>query len=102
MLIATHDALATAAALLASLYLRFEGSDAFFDRVPLCWAFCRTSSSSAWHLLLFKLTTTKWRFISLPDALNIVRVASVLTVTLIVLDYTFIFVAPNFSGPVLC
>ncbi len=34
LLIATHDALATAMALLASFYLRFEG-DAFFDRLPL-------------------------------------------------------------------
>ena len=40
---------------------------------------------------LFNLTTTKWRFISLPDALNILRVASVLTLALVVLDYVFIF-----------
>ena len=33
-LIATHDAVATAVALLASFYLRFEG-DFFFDRLPL-------------------------------------------------------------------
>jgi hypothetical protein len=33
-LIAAHDALATALALFASFYLRFEG-DAFFDRLPL-------------------------------------------------------------------
>ena len=39
---------------------------------------------------LFNLTTTKWRFISLPDALNILRVASVLTVALVVLDYIFV------------
>ena len=35
VLIATHDALATALALLASFYLRFEGGDYFFDRLPL-------------------------------------------------------------------
>jgi len=34
-LIATHDALATVLALFASFYLRFEGSENFFDRVPL-------------------------------------------------------------------
>jgi O-antigen biosynthesis protein WbqV len=44
----------------------------------------------------FKLTTTKWRFISLPDALNILRAATVLAVALLVLDY--IFVAPNVQG----
>jgi O-antigen biosynthesis protein WbqV len=95
-LIAAHDAAATALALFASLYLRFEG-EAFFDRVPLllrilpyfvvfgvvvCYA--------------FHLTTTKWRFISLPDALNILRVATVLAVALLVLDY--LFVAPNVHG----
>ncbi len=100
VLIATHDALATMAALFVSLYLRFEG-DLFWDRVPLFLGilpyFIIFSIAVCY---LFKLTTTKWRFISLPDALNIVRVASVLTVTLIVLDYFAIFVAPNFSGPV--
>ena len=100
VLIATHDALATVAALFVSLYLRFEG-DLFWDRVPLFLGilpyFIIFSIAVCY---LFKLTTTKWRFISLPDALNIVRVASVLTVTLIVLDYFAIFVAPNFSGPV--
>ena len=38
----------------------------------------------------FKLTTTKWRFISLPDALNILRVATVLTLGLLVLDYVIV------------
>jgi O-antigen biosynthesis protein WbqV len=45
---------------------------------------------------LFNLTTTKWRFISLPDALNILRAATVLAVALLVLDY--ILVAPNVHG----
>ena len=45
---------------------------------------------------VFNLTTTKWRFISLPDALNILRVATVLTLALVVLDY--VFVAPNVQG----
>jgi FlaA1/EpsC-like NDP-sugar epimerase len=100
VLIATHDALATAAALFASFYLRFEG-DLFWDRVPLFLGILPYFMIfSVAVCYLFRLTTTKWRFISLPDALNIVRVASVLTVALIVLDYFAIFVAPNFSGPV--
>ncbi len=93
VLIATHDALATAFALLASFYLRFEG-DALFDRLPLLlrilpWfvAFSVVVSYT------FNLTTTKWRFISLPDALNILRVAAVLTLGLVVLDY--VIVAPG-------
>ena len=44
----------------------------------------------------FKLTTTKWRFISLPDAINILRVATVLTGAMLVLDY--ILVSPNQFG----
>ncbi|MCW5702940.1 MAG: polysaccharide biosynthesis protein, partial [Bradyrhizobium sp.] len=42
------------------------------------------------------LTTTKWRFISLPDALNIVRAATILALALVVLDY--IYVAPSEEG----
>src|ERR1700716_4077068 len=97
LLIAVHDALVTTFAVLASFYLRFEGGQSFFDRLPLLL-----------HILpyfvvfsvvvcyAFNLTTTKWRFISLPDALNILRTATVLTLALVVLDY--IFVAPNVYG----
>src|SRR5580704_18043732 len=92
-LIAAHDAIATALAVLASFYLRFEG-DAFFDRLPLLLRILPYFVAfSVVVCYFFNLTTTKWRFISLPDALNILRVASVLTVALLVLDY--IFVAPN-------
>ena len=45
---------------------------------------------------VFKLTVTKWRFISLPDLFNIVKVATVLALALTVLDY--IFIAPNVYG----
>src|SRR5882672_4136790 len=95
-MIAAHDALATAVALLASFYLRFEG-DFFLDRLPLLLRIL------PWFVALsvivcyvFNLTTTKWRFISLPDALNILRAASVLTFALLVLDY--IFVSPSIHG----
>lgn len=95
-LIALHDALATAVALLASFYLRFEG-DAFTDRLPLLLRilpyFVVLSVAVCYF---FNLTTTKWRFISLPDALNILRTAAVLTIALLVLDY--VFVAPNTVG----
>jgi len=93
LLIAVHDVLATAAAVLVAFYLRFEGGAAFFDRLPLL---ARILPSfllfSVCVCYIFNLTTTKWRFISLPDALNIIRVASVLTLALVVVDY--IFVAP--------
>ncbi|WP_439369344.1 SDR family NAD(P)-dependent oxidoreductase [Bradyrhizobium sp. PMVTL-01] len=96
-LIALHDLLATTAALFAAFYLRFEGGDFFYDRLPLLVQIL--PYFLAFSVVVFfvsNLTTTKWRFISLPDALNIIRVATVLTVALLVLDY--IFVAPNVRG----
>jgi FlaA1/EpsC-like NDP-sugar epimerase len=97
VLIAVHDVLATALAFFAAFYLRFDGGYEFTARVPLLL-----------HILpyflvfgvvvsyIFHLTTTKWRFISLPDALNILRVATVMSLTLLVLDY--VLVSPNVRG----
>jgi FlaA1/EpsC-like NDP-sugar epimerase len=96
-LIASHDVIATACAVIAAFYLRFEGGEAFYARLPLLLQilpyFLVFSVAVSY---LFNLTTTKWRFISLPDALNILRVATVLAIALLVLDY--ILVAPNFHG----
>ena len=96
-LIALHDVMATAFAFVAAFYLRFEGGEQFVERLPLMLRIL------PYFLLfglavcyLFNLTTTKWRFISLPDALNILRVASLLATALLVLDY--ILVAPNVHG----
>jgi FlaA1/EpsC-like NDP-sugar epimerase len=96
LLIALHDALATTLAVFASFYLRFEG-DLFFDRLPLLLRILPYFVGfSVVVCYVFNLTTTKWRFISLPDALNILRAATVLTLALLVLDY--IFVSPNVHG----
>jgi FlaA1/EpsC-like NDP-sugar epimerase len=96
VLIAVHDALATMLAVLVTFYLRFEG-DAFFDRLPLLLQILPYFAAfSVVVCYTFNLTTTKWRFISLPDALNIVRVATVLTLALLVMDY--VFVALNIRG----
>src|SRR5436309_864157 len=96
LLIAAHDALATALALFVSFYLRFEG-ELFFDRVPLLLRILPYFVAfSVVVCYIFNLTTTKWRFFSLPDALNILRAATVLTLALLVLDY--IFVAPHIQG----
>ncbi|WP_159011027.1 nucleoside-diphosphate sugar epimerase/dehydratase [Bradyrhizobium sp. S69] len=95
-LIATHDVLATTFAVLGSFYLRFEG-ETFWDRLPLLLRILPYFVMlSVFVCYAFNLTTTKWRFISLPDALNILRTATVLTVALLILDY--IFVAPNVYG----
>jgi FlaA1/EpsC-like NDP-sugar epimerase len=96
LLIALHDAIATTLAVLASFYLRFEG-ELFSDKLPLLLRILPYFIAlSVVVCYIFNLTTTKWRFISLPDALNILRVATVLTIALLVLDY--IFVAPNVHG----
>ncbi len=96
-LIALHDALATAAALFVAFYVRFEGGQGFQERLPLLLQILPYFIVfSVVVCYVFNLTTTKWRFISLPDALNILRVASALTLALLVLDY--IFVAPNVRG----
>jgi FlaA1/EpsC-like NDP-sugar epimerase len=97
LLIALHDVLATTLALFASFYLRFEGGSYFFERVPLLLRILP-------YFIVFSvavcyacnLTTTKWRFISLPDALNILRASTVLTLGLLVLDY--IFISPGIHG----
>ncbi|MDD1529765.1 capsular biosynthesis protein [Bradyrhizobium sp. WBOS7] len=96
-LIALHDVLATTAALFAAFYVRFEGGDGFYERLPLLFQILPYFLAfSVVVFFVLNLTTTKWRFISLPDALNIIRAATVLTVALLVLDY--IFVAPNVRG----
>src|SRR5246127_5232306 len=96
-LIALHDVLATAIAFLAASYLRFEGNEYFYDRLPLLLRVLPYFLVfSVVVCYLFNLTTTKWRFISLPDGLNILRVATVLATALLVLDY--ILVAPNVHG----
>jgi FlaA1/EpsC-like NDP-sugar epimerase len=96
LLIAIHDVLATTFAVFASFYLRFEG-ESFFDRLPILLRILPYFIAlSIVVCFMFNLTTTKWRFISLPDALNILRAATLLTIALLILDY--IFVSPNVYG----
>jgi O-antigen biosynthesis protein WbqV len=96
LLIALHDALATTAAVIASFYLRFEAGG-LMERLPLLLGILPYFVLfSVIVCYVFKLTVTKWRFISLPDLLNIVKVATVLALALTVLDY--IFISPNIYG----
>ncbi|WP_024512115.1 SDR family NAD(P)-dependent oxidoreductase [Bradyrhizobium sp. ARR65] len=95
--IALHDVGASALALFAAFYLRFEGGELFFERLPLLLRILPYFLALGVVVCyLFNLTTTKWRFISLPDALNILRVATVLAIALLVMDY--VLVAPNMHG----
>jgi O-antigen biosynthesis protein WbqV len=96
LLIAIHDAVATTVAVLVSFYLRFEG-DLLADRLPVLLLILPIFIVlSVIVCYVFNLTTTKWRFISFPDLLNILGAATTLTIALLVLDY--VFVAPNVLG----
>src|SRR5919197_1801645 len=95
-LILAHDLLATAAAVVASFFIRFE-EGGLAERCRLLAillpAFVVYSAFIYGFSGLYK---AKWRFTSLPDLFNIVRAATVLAVTLLALDY--VLVAPNVYG----
>jgi FlaA1/EpsC-like NDP-sugar epimerase len=95
-LILAHDLLATAAAVVASFFIRFEEvgvTERWRLLVILLPAFVVYSGLVYVFSGLYK---AKWRFTSLPDLFNIVRAATVLAVTLLALDY--VLLAPNVYG----
>jgi FlaA1/EpsC-like NDP-sugar epimerase len=95
-LILIHDLVAAVVAVVAAFYLRFEAQ----------------GLAERWNLLLlllpgfvvyaavvyaiFGLFKNKWRFTSLPDVMGIVKVATVLALTLLAVDY--VLLAPNVYG----
>src|SRR6266852_9343 len=91
-LILVHDLLATAAAVVASFFIRFEEgglAERWRFLAILLPAFVVYSGFIYGVSGLYK---AKWRFTSLPDLFNIVRAATILAVTLLALDYgTFFF-----------
>jgi O-antigen biosynthesis protein WbqV len=95
-LVIVHDLTATAAAIVASFYIRFEAIG-ITDRLPTLLRFLPGFIIYAGVIYsLFHLYESKWRFASLPDLANIVRASSVLAVSILALDY--ILVAPNVLG----
>jgi len=73
MLIVAHDLIATALALFASFYIRFEatGIDSRIGNLyPILPGFV---IYAGFIYFLFRLHESKWRFTSLPDLRNIVR-----------------------------
>jgi FlaA1/EpsC-like NDP-sugar epimerase len=95
-LILVHDLLAAVAAVLATFYVRFEANglaerlDLFFMLLPAFVLY------AAGVYRFFGLYKNKWRFTSLPDMMIIAKVATVLALTLLALDY--VLVAPNVYG----
>jgi FlaA1/EpsC-like NDP-sugar epimerase len=96
ILIVVHDLVATAAAIIASFYIRFE-APGLLDRLrPLLAVLPGFLVYAGIVYWLFHLYRGKWRFASLPDLSNIFRAVTVLALSLLVLDY--VLVAPNMLG----
>ena len=96
LLIVAHDLLATAAAIVASFFIRFEGAGLEIRLDKLISIMPGFVVYAGFIYFLFGLHTSKWRFTSLPDLRNIVRAATVLAISLLVLDY--VLVSPQFYG----
>ena len=95
-LIVLHDLAVTAAALVAAFYIRFE-EERLSVRIEWLWMLLPGMliyAGIVYHF--FHLDDAKWRFASLPDLWNIFRSATVLALTLLVLDY--ILIARNLYG----
>ncbi|MGA2126187.1 MAG: capsular biosynthesis protein, partial [Xanthobacteraceae bacterium] len=96
VLILVIDVLATAAAVVVTFYIRFEGAGLAARRDLLLAVLPGFLIYAAIVYAFFGLNKAKWRFASLPDLSNIVRASTVLALSLLVLDY--ILVAPTFLG----
>src|SRR4051794_25921003 len=96
VLIVLHDLVATAAALVLTFYMRFEGLQlkAKLDGLMVILPFFLAIAFAIYFL--FGMHRNKWRFTSVPDLFNIVRVSAVLALALLTLDY--ILLAPNVYG----
>jgi O-antigen biosynthesis protein WbqV len=96
LLIVVHDLVATAAAIVAAFYFRFEdaGLAARLDWLLIILPGYLVYAGVVYWI--FSLYVAKWRFASLPDLWNIFRAVTVLALSLLVLDY--VLVAPNFYG----
>ena len=95
-LILVHDLVAAVAAVVAAFYLRFEARGLAERWDLLLWLLPGFVVYSAGVFSIFGLFKNKWRFTSLPDVMTIVKVATVLAVTLLALDY--VLLTPNLYG----
>jgi len=95
-LILLHDLVVTAAAIIASFYIRFEAIGLAQREDLLIVVLPGFVAYAGFIYAFFDLYRSKWRFASLPDLFNIVRAVTVLAVSLLVLDY--ILIAPNVYG----
>ena len=95
ILIVLHDLAATAAAIVLTFFIRFEGQP-LDERLPGLKFLPVFLVYAAAVYFIFNLHRNKWRFTSVPDLYNIFRAATVLAVSLLAVDY--VLVAPNIYG----
>src|SRR5580765_1443067 len=96
ILIVLHDLLATAAAIIATFFLRFEGA-ALDERLHSLGRFLPAFLVyAAVVYFVIGLHRNKWRFTSVPDLYNLFRASTVLALSLLALDY--VLLAPNVYG----
>ena len=95
-LIVAHDLIATAAAVLATFYIRFEDQrlEQYLESL-IVWLPGFVVYAAAVYFVL-GLHKSKWRFTSLPELSKMVQAATVLAVSLLVIDY--ILLSPNVLG----
>ena len=95
ILIVLHDLAATAAAIVSTFFIRFEGQP-LDQRLPGLKFLPVFLMYAAAVYFIFNLHRNKWRFTSIPDLYNIFRAVTVLAVSLLALDY--VLIAPNVYG----
>ncbi|MBB4038788.1 O-antigen biosynthesis protein WbqV [Microvirga flocculans] len=95
-LIVVHDLVMTGVAVLATFFVRFDGTF-LAERLVHLPLFLPPFIAFAGVIYWFsQLYRSKWRFASLPDLFNIFRASTILAVTLLVVDY--ILISPQFLG----
>jgi len=95
LLIMLHDLLATAAAIVVTFIMRFEGGELTQRLIGLEFLPLFVLYAGVIYFI-FRLHWSKWRFTSVPDLFNIFRAATVLAGSLLALDY--VLLAPNVYG----
>src|SRR4051812_38273625 len=92
-----HDLVATALAITAAFFLRFEGAALELRLSYLPWLLPPAMAVAGVVYWFFGLYKSRWRFASLPDLSGIVKSATVLAFGLLVLDY-LLFGANLYGG----
>ncbi|NIX75616.1 nucleoside-diphosphate sugar epimerase/dehydratase [Microvirga terricola] len=89
-LVVLHDLVMTAVAVVATFFVRFDGTllHERLNHLPLFLPpFVAFAGVVYWF---FQLYRSKWRFASLPDLFNIFRATTVLALTLLIIDYVLV------------